>query len=208
MTATEQNGGGKTDGEKAPVPPRRRTVVLLPLLAFLALSALFMYRLGAGDPSRIPSALIGQSAPQTNLPPIAGLERDGKPVAGLDSAAFKGDVTVLNVWASWCVPCHDEAPLLMKLAADPRIRVAGINYKDSADNARRFLGRYGNPFVANGADANGRAAIEWGVYGVPETFVIGRDGRIAYKLIGPITPENLETALKPAIEKALAAPAA
>jgi cytochrome c biogenesis protein CcmG, thiol:disulfide interchange protein DsbE len=208
VTATEQNGGGKTDGEKAPVPPRRRTVVLLPLLAFLALSALFMYRLGAGDPSRIPSALIGQPAPQTNLPPIAGLERDGKPVAGLDSAAFKGDVTVLNVWASWCVPCHDEAPLLMKLAADPRIRVAGINYKDSADNARRFLGRYGNPFVANGADANGRAAIEWGVYGVPETFVIGRDGRIAYKLIGPITPENLETALKPAIEKALAAPAA
>lgn len=184
MTATEQNGGGKTDGEKAPVPPRRRTVVLLPLLAFLALSALFMYRLGAGDPSRIPSALIGQSAPQTNLPPIAGLERDGKPVAGLDSAAFKGDVTVLNVWASWCVPCHDEAPLLMKLAADPRIRVAGINYKDSADNARRFLGRYGNPFVANGADANGRAAIEWGVYGVPETFVIGRDGRIRRRIIG------------------------
>jgi cytochrome c biogenesis protein CcmG/thiol:disulfide interchange protein DsbE len=205
VTSTEQSGGGKTDGEKAPVPPRRRTVVLLPLLAFLALSALFMYRLGAGDPSRIPSALIGQPAPQTNLPPIAGLERDGKPVAGLDSAVFKGDVTVLNVWASWCVPCHDEAPLLMKLAADPRIRVAGINYKDSADNARRFLGRYGNPFVANGADANGRAAIEWGVYGVPETFVIGRDGKIAYKLIGPITPENLEKALKPAIEKALAA---
>jgi cytochrome c biogenesis protein CcmG/thiol:disulfide interchange protein DsbE len=208
VTATEQNGSGKTAGEKAPVPPRRRTVVLLPLLAFLALSALFMYRLGAGDPSRIPSALIGKPAPLTVLPPIAGLERDGKPVAGLDSAAFKGDVTVLNVWASWCVPCHDEAPLLMKLAADPRIRVAGINYKDSADNARRFLGRYGNPFVANGADANGRAAIEWGVYGVPETFVIGRDGRIAYKLIGPITPENLEKALKPAIEKALAAPAA
>jgi cytochrome c biogenesis protein CcmG/thiol:disulfide interchange protein DsbE len=193
---------------KASPPVRRRTVVLLPLLAFLALSALFMYRLGSGDPSRIPSALIGKTAPQTDLPPVAGLERDGKPVPGLDSAAFKGDVTVLNVWASWCVPCHDEAPLLMNLAADPRIRVAGINYKDQADNARRFLGRYGNPFVANGADANGRAAIEWGVYGVPETFVIGRDGKIAYKLIGPITPENLEKALKPAIEKALAAPAA
>ncbi len=89
----------------------------------------------------------------------------------------------------------------------PRIRIAGINYKDQADNARRFLGRHGNPFVANGADANGRAAIEWGVYGVPETFVVGRDGKIAYKLIGPITPDNLEKALKPAIEKALAAPA-
>ena len=171
--------------------------MLLPLLAFLALAALFMFRLGAGDPSRIPSALIGQPAPQTNLPPVAGLERDGKPVPGLDSRRFKGEVTVLNVWASWCVPCHDEAPLLVKLAADKRIRVVGINYKDQPDNARRFLGRYGNPFAANGADANGRAAIEWGVYGVPETFVIGRDGKIAYKLIGPITPDNLETVLKP-----------
>ncbi len=195
----------KHDGENTAAPPRRRTVVLLPLIAFLALAALFMYRLGAGDPSRIPSALIGKAAPATDLPPIAGLERDGKPVPGLDSAVFEGEVTVLNVWASWCVPCHDEAPLLMQLAADKRIRIAGINYKDQPDNARRFLGRYGNPFVANGADANGRTAIEWGVYGVPETFVVGRDGKIAYKLIGPITPENLEKALKPAIEKALAA---
>ena len=135
-----------------------------------------------------------------------GLERDGEPVPGLDSAAFKGKVTLVNVWASWCVPCHDEAPLLLALAEDRRIRIVGINYKDQADNARRFLGRYGNPFVANGVDTNGRAAIEWGVYGVPETFVVGRDGRIAYKLIGPITPGNLETALKPAIEKALAKP--
>jgi cytochrome c biogenesis protein CcmG, thiol:disulfide interchange protein DsbE len=182
---------------------RRRLIVFIPLVVFLALAALFMYRLGAGDPSRIPSALIGRPAPSTNLPPIPGLERDGRPVPGLDSAAFNGEVTVLNVWASWCVPCHDEAPLLLKLAADRRILVAGINYKDEVDNARRFLGRHGNPFVANGIDRNGRAAIEWGVYGVPETFVVGRDGRIAFKLIGPITPDNLDKALQPAIEKAL-----
>jgi cytochrome c biogenesis protein CcmG/thiol:disulfide interchange protein DsbE len=181
-------------------------IVFIPLITFLALAALFVLRLGAGDPSRIPSALIGHPAPRTDLPPLAGLEREGKPVPGLDGADFKGQVTVLNVWASWCVPCRDEAPLLMTLAADRRVRVVGINYKDQPDNARRFLGRYGNPFAANGTDDNGRAAIEWGVYGVPETFVIGRDGRIAYKLIGPITPDNLDTALKPAIEQALANP--
>jgi cytochrome c biogenesis protein CcmG/thiol:disulfide interchange protein DsbE len=183
---------------------RRRLIVLIPLAVFLALAGLFMFRLGAGDPSRIPSALIGHVAPSTDLPPLAGLERDGKPVSGLDTAAFKGEVTVLNVWASWCVPCRDEAPLLMMLAGDRRFRIAGINYKDQPDNARRFLGRYGNPFAANGVDVNGRAAIEWGVYGVPETFVVGRDGRIAYKLIGPITPDNLASTLKPEIEKAMA----
>jgi cytochrome c biogenesis protein CcmG/thiol:disulfide interchange protein DsbE len=183
---------------------RRRLIVSIPLVAFLALAALFMLRLGAGDPSRIPSALIGHPAPTTDLPPLPGLERDGKPVPGLNSAELKGEVTVLNVWASWCVPCRDEAPLLMALAADRRIRIVGINYKDQPDNARRFLGRYGNPFIANGTDGNGRAAIEWGVYGVPETFVVGRNGRIAYKLIGPITADNLDQTLKPAIEKALA----
>jgi cytochrome c biogenesis protein CcmG, thiol:disulfide interchange protein DsbE len=153
----------------------------------------------------IPSALIGHPAPQTNLPPIAGLERDGAPVPGLDAASFKGAVTVINVWASWCVPCHDEAPLLLQLAQDSRLRVVGINYKDDPGNARRFLGRYGDPFVAAGADANGRAAIEWGVYGVPETFIVGRDAHIAYKLIGQITPDNLVSVLKPQIDKALAA---
>jgi cytochrome c biogenesis protein CcmG, thiol:disulfide interchange protein DsbE len=184
---------------------RRRLSVLLPLVVFLAVVALFLIRLFAGDPSRIPSALIGQPAPQTTLPPVAGLERDGKPVPGIDPASFKGTVTLLNVWASWCVPCHDEAPLLMQLAQNSKLRIVGINYKDEAENARRFLGRYGDPFAAAGADANGRAAIEWGVYGVPETFIIGRDGRIAYKLVGPITPENLETTIKPEIEKALGA---
>jgi cytochrome c biogenesis protein CcmG/thiol:disulfide interchange protein DsbE len=193
-------------GESDAGAGRRRLIVLIPLVAFLALAALFVLRLGAGDPSRIPSALIGRPAPRTDLPPLAGLERDGQPVPGLDGATFEGAVTVVNVWASWCVPCRDEAPLLMVLAADRRIRVVGITYKDHPDNARRFLGRFGNPFVANGVDGNGRAAIEWGVYGVPETFVVGRDGRIAHKLIGPITPGNLEKVVRPAIEKALAAP--
>jgi cytochrome c biogenesis protein CcmG/thiol:disulfide interchange protein DsbE len=187
-----------------PAARNRRVLVLLPLALFLALAALFFVRLGAGDASRIPSALIGRDAPATDLPPVAGLERNGKPVPGIAAAEFKSAVTVLNVWASWCVPCHDEAPLLMQLARDSRIRVVGINYKDQADNARRFLGRYGNPFVASGTDANGRAAIEWGVYGVPETFIIGRDGKVAYKLVGPITPDNLERVMKPEIDKALA----
>lgn len=184
---------------------RRRIVVLVPLLVFLALAVLFLFRLSSGDPSIIPSALIGHPAPQTSLPPIAGLDRDGAPVPGLDAASFKGAVTVVNVWASWCVPCHDEAPLLMQLAKDNRVRLVGINYKDDPSNARRFLGLYGDPFAAAGADESGRAAIEWGVYGVPETFVVGRDAHIAYKLVGPITPENFSSLLKPQIEKALGA---
>jgi cytochrome c biogenesis protein CcmG/thiol:disulfide interchange protein DsbE len=187
-------------------PARRRLIVLLPLIVFLALAALFFFRLGSGDPSRIPSALIGRPVPQTELPPVPGLWRDGKPVPGITTADFTGTVSLLNVWASWCVPCHDEAPLLMQLAEDKRIRIVGINYKDQPDNARRFLGRYGNPFSAAGADQKGRASIEWGVYGVPETFLVGRDGRIAYKLVGPITPQNLDSVLKPEIEKALKAP--
>jgi cytochrome c biogenesis protein CcmG/thiol:disulfide interchange protein DsbE len=183
----------------------RRFIVLVPLILFIGLTTLFLVRLNAGDPSLIPSALIGHPIPQTTLPPVAGLKRDDAAVPGLDPASFNGTVTVVNVWASWCVPCHDEAPLLMRLAQDSRLRLIGINYKDDADNARRFLGRYGNPFAAAGVDQTGRAAIEWGVYGVPETFVIGRDARIAYKLVGPITPENFESTLKPQIEKALAA---
>lgn len=191
-----------SDGNTTP-PKRRSWLGALPLIAFAVLAGLFWFRLGSGDPARIPSALIGRPAPQTTLPPLEGLLAGGAQVPGLDPAAFKGQVSVVNVWASWCVPCHDEAPLLVKLAQDKRIRVIGINYKDSADNARRFLGRYGNPFAAVGTDANGRASIEWGVYGVPETFVIGRDGAIAYKLIGPITPENIDSVLKAEIEKAL-----
>ena len=187
-------------------PRRPRLLVLVPLALFLGLAGLFFFRLlGPTDHSVIPSALIGHPAPQTNLPPVAGLVREGQPVPGLAAADFAGNVTVLNVWASWCIPCRDEAPLLMKLAEDKRIRLVGINYKDQPDNARRFLGRFGNPYVASGADTNGRAGIEWGVYGVPENFIIGRDGRIAFKLVGPLSAENLEQVFMPEIEKALAA---
>jgi cytochrome c biogenesis protein CcmG, thiol:disulfide interchange protein DsbE len=183
----------------------RSWLMALPLLAFVVLAAIFWFRLGGGDPSRIPSALIGHAAPQTALPPLQGLVKDGTEVPGLDPGAFKGKVSIVNVWASWCVPCHDEAPLLTEMARDKRLQIVGINYKDAPDNARRFLGRYGNPFSIVGVDGNGRASIEWGVYGVPETFIVGRQGTIVYKLVGPITPDNLATVLKGEIEKALQA---
>ena len=183
-------------------PPRRTFLMVLPLIAFIGLALLFFFRLGSGDPSKIPSALIGRPAPQTVLPPLEGLQVGDVQVPGLDASAFKGKVSLVNVWASWCVPCHDEAPLLVDLAKDPRFQVVGINYKDTPDNARRFLGRYGNPFRLVGTDANGRASIEWGVYGVPETFVVGREGTIMYKLVGPITPDNIKSVLMPQLEKA------
>jgi cytochrome c biogenesis protein CcmG/thiol:disulfide interchange protein DsbE len=166
----------------------------------------------AGDLTAVRAAasLLPCPAPTGATPagPLAGvsvpcLGQEGVTDVG---AAVAGRTVLVNVWASWCVPCHDEAPLLMKLADDKRIRIIGINYKDQPENARRFIGRYGNPFAAVGADVNGRASIDWGVYGVPETFVIDRDGRIAYKLVGPISAENLDAVLKPQLEKALAAP--
>src|ERR1700756_4771522 len=183
-------------------PQRRSWLIVVPLIVFVALAAVFWFRLGDGDPSRIPSALIGHPAPQTVLPALEGLASNGVPVPGLDPSAFKGKVSIVNVWASWCVPCHDEAPLLTELGKDPRLQVIGINYKDAPENARRFLGRYGNPFGMVGVDGNGRAAIEWGVYGVPETFVVGREGTVVFKLVGPITPDNIDSVLKAEIEKA------
>ncbi len=186
-------------------PRSRRWLVTLPLVGFIALTGIFLLRLHGGDPSKIPSALIGRPAPQTTLPALESLLTNGAEVPGLDPAAFKGKVSVVNVWASWCVPCHDEAPLFSQLAKDKRLQMVGINYKDGPDNARRFLGRYGNPFGMVGVDGNGRAAIEWGVYGVPETFVVGREGTILYKMVGPVTPDNIDSVLKVEIEKALKA---
>lgn len=185
-------------------PPRtRHWLAVLPLILFVLVAALFLMRLYGGDPSKLPSALIGRPAPQTALPALPGLLRDGLAVPGLDPADFKSKVSVVNVWASWCVPCHDEAPLLTELGKDERLQLVGINYKDSPDKALRFLDRHGNPFDAVGLDGNGRASIEWGVYGVPETFIVGRNGNIAYKLVGPVTPANFNRVLKAEIEKAL-----
>ena len=195
-----------TDASQPPRKASRNILVMLPLAAFLALAALFFVRLGAGDPSSLPSALIGREAPKTDLPALAGIERDGKAIPGLSNASFAGAVTLVNVWASWCIPCRDEVPFLEQLSKDKRIKLVGINYKDAPDNARRFLNRYGNPFVATGTDESGRNSIDWGVYGVPENFLIGRDGKIAYKLVGPITADNLAKALGPEIEKALRIP--
>jgi cytochrome c biogenesis protein CcmG, thiol:disulfide interchange protein DsbE len=181
---------------------RRRLLIALPLLGFMALAALFFRGLESGDPSRLPSALIGRPAPNLSLPALEGLMHENAQVPGLDPANFQGRVTLVNVWASWCIPCRSEHPQLERLAADRRFQLVGINYKDSAENARRFLGRYGNPFVAVGVDSAGRAAIEWGVYGVPETFLIGRDGRVLYKHVGPII-EGTFPLVQREIEKAL-----
>jgi cytochrome c biogenesis protein CcmG/thiol:disulfide interchange protein DsbE len=193
-----------TVSSEEPGNKRRNVFILLPLLAFIALAALFLYRLGTGDPSVLPSALIGHPAPVTDLPPLPGVERNGKPIPGVSNATFQGAVTLVNVWASWCVPCRDEVPFLEQLSKDKRIQLVGINYKDAPEDARRFLNRFGNPFIANGRDASGRTSIDWGVYGVPETYVIGRDGHIAYKLVGPVTADNLIRTLEPEIAKAAA----
>ncbi|TGP22021.1 MULTISPECIES: DsbE family thiol:disulfide interchange protein [unclassified Mesorhizobium] len=183
-------------------PPRRRLLVLLPLLIFLGLAGLFLAQLLSGrDVSEIPSALIGQPAPQTKLPPLEGLS-----LPGLDPKSFAGKVTLVNVFGSWCLPCREEHPVLLGLSQDRRFTLAGLNYKDQPENARRFLGDLGNPYQAIGVDPAGRAAIDWGVYGVPETFVVGKDGRIAYKHVGPLTPESARDLLLPQIEKALTAP--
>ncbi len=176
---------------EALAPRRPRLNFLLPALIFAGLAALFLARLFAGDPSRVPSALIGRPVPAFTLAPLDGLQLGGRPVPGLSQADLKGRVTVVNVWASWCAPCRQEHPLLMDLAKDPAVRVVGINYKDNPENARRFLGALGNPFAAVGVDPNGRAAIDWGVYGVPETFIIGPDGTIRHKQIGPLAPDTM-----------------
>ena len=165
---------------------------------FCALAAIFALALRSGDPSHLPSALIGKPAPQMALAALPDLVDGSRAVPGFASDELKGHASVVNFWASWCEPCEQEHPLLLALQARG-VRLYGVNYKDDAAVARRFLGRHGNPFAAVGVDGSGRAAIEWGVYGMPETFVVDAKGLIVYKHIGPITAQALEAKLMPAI---------
>lgn len=177
-------------------------IALIPLIVFLALAGIFYKQLSGGGSSReLPSALIGKPAPIINLPELTGLKVNGVQVPALNGDVFAGKVTVLNVFASWCAPCRLEHPQLMELAKDKRIQMAALNYKDAPENALRFLGQLGNPYTIVGVDEKGRAAIEWGVYGVPETYIVGPYGIIRFKHVGPISAELLDEAIKPLIEK-------
>jgi cytochrome c biogenesis protein CcmG/thiol:disulfide interchange protein DsbE len=179
--------------------------VIAPLLIFGALVGLFAFALQTGDPSKLPSALLGKPAPVTQFPPVEGLIEADKPVPGFSSAELaNGRPSVVNFWASWCVPCADEQPLLVELQQRTGVALYGVNYKDDAVSARRFLGRYGNPFKAVGTDGTGRGAIEWGVYGMPETYVLNGKGEIVFKHVGPISPESMQTKMMPAIARAKA----
>jgi cytochrome c biogenesis protein CcmG, thiol:disulfide interchange protein DsbE len=191
-----------SEAPAAPAPRRRLSLALLPLVVFLALAALLFVRLGAGDSSRLPSALIGQSAPPLNLPGLP----DAPGLA--DSDLRQGHVTLVNIFASWCQPCHVEHEYLLALSKDPALKakgvvLVGVAQKDSPENIRRFLGADGDPYAKVGMDGNGRAGIEWGVYGVPETFIVKGDGTIAYKFVGPMSAETLESVVKPEILKAM-----
>lgn len=176
---------------------------LLPVALFAAVAGFFALALSSGDPSKVPSALIGKTIPQSNFPAIEGFNSDTKPVPGFSSADLAaGKVSVVNFWASWCGPCVEEHPLLTDLKSLADINLFGVNYKDQASSARRFLGRYGNPFTAVGTDSSGRTAIEWGVYGMPETFVINGAGQIVHKHVGPLSQASIKDRILPAIEKA------
>ncbi|MGJ0507992.1 MAG: DsbE family thiol:disulfide interchange protein [Methylocystis sp.] len=184
--------------------PRRSPLRFLPLVVFGLLAAVFLARLFGGDASRIPSALIGKPAPDFDLPPLAGLGAQGMSTADLR----KGHVSVINIFASWCAPCRQEHPVLMSLAKDEALKglgveLYGLSYKDEAANALNFLQGEGNPFQRVGVDPAGQTAIDFGVYGVPETFVVKGDGTIAYKFIGPLTPSAAATTLVPEIRKAM-----
>ena len=177
---------------KAPV-----RVAFIPALVFFALALIFWRGL-FGDPSLVPSALIGQPAPEFKLPSIEGLNLPGLSRNDLGG----GKVTVVNVWASWCAPCRAEHPVLLELSKRSDIQLVGIDNKDDPENARRFLGTLGNPYAAIGSDGDGRATIDWGTYGVPETFIVDGQGIIRYKLIGGLTDQALKSGFAVEIEKA------
>ncbi|MBW8638539.1 DsbE family thiol:disulfide interchange protein [Hoeflea sp. WL0058] len=195
----------ETENDSNPAGRRMPFIAFLPVVIFAILAIVFFGVLTSGrDVSEIPSALIGQQAPSLDLPPLEGLTRDGAPVPALTDEIVDGQLTLVNVWASWCVPCRQEHPLLMELANDDRIRVVGVNYKDKNANALRFLGELGNPYAAVGVDPNGAAAIDWGVYGIPESFLVAPNGEIVFKQVGPFSPTSIARDLMPAVEKALA----
>ena len=172
-----------------------RWTAFIPAVLFAGLAALFYFAIFAGDPSELPSALIGKPVPDFDLPPVEGLETPGLATKDLKT----GEMTVVNVWASWCVPCRQEHPLLETLR-QRGARLVGLNYKDQPEAARRFLGTLGNPFERVGADRSGQVGIDWGVYGVPETFVVDGEGNIIHKHVGPLAPKDIEETLLPLIE--------
>lgn len=195
-----------TDSDTQPKRRTTRVLVLIPLAIFAGFAAiagkmLYDQDVNGLDVSAIPSALIGKQAPSLSLPPL-----DGSKTPALTDAAIRGKLTLVNVFASWCVPCRQEHPLLTELAKDPRLTIVGINYKDRNDNALRFLGELGNPYDAIGIDPNGKAAIDWGVYGIPESYLVGPDGRILYKRVGPFDERSVVQDLLPAIDKATTQP--
>ena len=173
----------------------RRLMFALPLAAFAAIAAWFGFGLGR-DPSTIPSALIDKPVPSFTLPPLAGVG-----AAGFATSDLAGKVSLVNMFASWCAPCKVEHPLLMRLAREKRVAVYGISYKDKEADSRRFLEQLGNPYAVIGWDGDGRVAIDWGVYGVPETFVVDRRGRIRHRHVGPLTEEILAKTLMPLVAR-------
>lgn len=172
----------------------RRLLFLIPVGVFLALSIALAWGL-TRDPRELPSALIGMPVPQFALPPVQGR------ALGLSSAGLQGEVSLVNVFASWCTACREEHPLFMRLRAEGVVPIHGLNYRDQPQDAARWLDSLGDPYTRTGADRNGRVAIDWGVYGVPETFVIRSDGRIAYKHIGAVTEQALRETILPLVER-------
>jgi cytochrome c biogenesis protein CcmG, thiol:disulfide interchange protein DsbE len=185
----------------APARRRLRPLFLLPVAGFLGLLAAFALGL-EHDPSRVPSPLIGKPVPDFALPPVAGHGQ------GFAASDLRGRVSLVNVFASWCVSCREEHPLLLQLARAAVAPIDGLDYKDKPVDAARWLTAMGDPYGRIGADRDGRVAIDWGVYGVPETFVVDRNGVIAYKVIGPITPETLERTILPLVARLREVPAA
>lgn len=169
-------------------------ITILPLLVAGVVGAAFYWGLFNAD-DRLPSTLLDKQIPSFELSPIEGRED------GLSSSDLRGHVSIVNVWASWCVPCRVEMPLLNEVAQTEDVPIYGINYKDQAAAALAFLEELGDPYTRIGADRNGRVAIDWGVYGLPETFVVSADGRIAYKHVGPFDRRALEEDILPVVRR-------